>query len=84
MAGCLKIRKLIVDRTFTESTMRCLTNRESSGCTVLDDGRELVLPPGSNATVRSIPPSGKCRILNVYWDPDEEKAVFEFEDVPEP
>jgi|GEM_PF-2921972 len=32
--------------------------------------------------ILSVPPPGKCKILNVYWDPDTEKAVFEYEDVP--
>lgn len=30
----------------------------------------------------SRPPSGMCRILNVYWDPLNEKAVFKYEDEP--
>lgn len=32
----------------------------------------------------SVPPSGKCRILNIYYDPVENKAIFEYEDVPVP
>jgi hypothetical protein len=42
------------------------------------------LPPGDNATIRSIPPTGKCAILNMYWDPDEQKVIYEYEDEPEP
>jgi len=30
----------------------------------------------------SLPPVGKCRILNIYWDPETEKAVFEYDDQP--
>lgn len=32
----------------------------------------------------SQPPSGMCRVVNVYWNPQNHKAVFEFNDVPEP
>ena len=32
----------------------------------------------------SIPPSGKCKVINVYWDPQLERAVFEYDDEPEP
>jgi hypothetical protein len=34
--------------------------------------------------VRSIPPSGKCKILNIYWDPEREKIEVEYDDNPEP
>jgi hypothetical protein len=30
----------------------------------------------------SNPPVGMCRILNVYWNPETGKAVFEYEDTP--
>lgn len=32
--------------------------------------------------VVSQPPPGKCKIVNVFWDPDTKRAVFEYEDVP--
>jgi len=31
----------------------------------------------------SQPPAGKCRIVNVYWDPELQRAVFEYDDTPE-
>jgi len=43
------------------------------------DGR-----PAGDVILVSLPPSGKCRILNIYWDPVSEKAVFEYEDTPIP
>ena len=43
-----------------------------------------VMPHGDNACVRSVAPTGKCCIINMYWDPIEQKAIFEYEDTPEP
>ena len=42
---------------------------------------------GSRVTAESIllvsdPPTGKCKVINVYWDPDTQRAVFEFDDTP--
>ena len=29
--------------------------------------------------VCSNPPSGKCKIINIYWDPDLKKMIGEYE-----
>lgn len=34
--------------------------------------------------ITSIPPSGMCKILNVYYNPQNHKMVVEYEDVPVP
>lgn len=36
-------------------------------------------PPGG---IPSNPPSGKCRIVNQYWDPDLQKVIVEYDDEP--
>lgn len=38
--------------------------------------------PALDVIVVSNPPSGKCKILNMYYDPDIGKAVFQYEDTP--
>lgn len=45
------------------------------GVTGLRIARESVL-------LVSEPPSGKCKVINIYWDPDTQKAVFEYDDTP--
>ena len=34
------------------------------------------------SNIVSNPPSGCCRITNVYWDPEVEKVVVEHDDEP--
>jgi len=34
--------------------------------------------------VPSSPPSGKCRVINLYVDPATGKLVVEWDDIPEP
>ena len=34
--------------------------------------------------VPSNPPSGKCRVLNLYVDPVTEKLIVKWDDTPEP
>ena len=34
--------------------------------------------------VLSIPPSGKCLVKNIYYDPTTGKLVVEYDDVPQP
>ena len=33
--------------------------------------------------VKSVAPAGKCRITNIYVDPETGRTVIEYEDVPE-
>ena len=32
----------------------------------------------------SAPPSGKCRVVNIYYDPVTQRYAFQREDQPEP
>uniref|UniRef100_A0A6M3M3X1 Uncharacterized protein n=1 Tax=viral metagenome TaxID=1070528 RepID=A0A6M3M3X1_9ZZZZ len=49
-----------------------------------EDTHELRGYPAGDIILVSIPPSGNCKIVNVYYDPDIQKAVFEYEDTPSP
>ena len=40
--------------------------------------------PLGDVIITSIPPSGMCRILNIYWDPDVQRAIVEYDDEPIP
>jgi hypothetical protein len=35
-----------------------------------------------NTLLVSNPPNGKCKVTNIYVDPDTEKTVIEYDDVP--
>ncbi len=41
-------------------------------------------PPGWEAFIPSVPPSGKCKVVNIYVDPDTGKLVIEYEEIPVP
>jgi len=49
-----------------------------------DDVHELAGRPAGEVIVTSVPPSGKCRIVNLYYDPVTDKAIVEYEDNPIP
>ena len=33
--------------------------------------------------VKSIPPSGKCRVTNIYVDPVTQKVIVDYDDTPQ-
>ena len=37
---------------------------------------------GSGALLVSKPPSGKCKVINIYVDPDTGKTIVEYENTP--
>ena len=39
---------------------------------------------GAWVPVRSEPPSGMCKVLNVYWNPVLQKMVVDYDDDPMP
>jgi hypothetical protein len=54
---------------------------------VWDDGAGHVMPGLANKLLEDVllisdPPPGACRILNIYWNPELGKAIFEYEDTP--
>jgi len=38
--------------------------------------------PAGQVLMTSIPPSGMCRVLNIYYDPQQGKAIVEYDDEP--
>jgi len=46
------------------------------------DSHEIDGSPAGEVVVTSVPPSGGCKILNVYFDPEVEKMIVEYEDIP--
>ncbi len=36
----------------------------------------------SMAKIRSVPPSGMCKVLNIYWNPRIKKLVIVYDDAP--
>ena len=55
--------------------------------TVRKTEHEIIFEDGTEqrtAGMVSKPPSGKCRITNLYVDPDTGKVVVEYEDTPVP
>ena len=40
--------------------------------------------PAEVTYIPSNPPTGKCKVLNIYVDPDTGKLVIEYEDTPAP
>jgi len=41
-------------------------------------------PAGSAGPPMSVPPQGKCKVTNLYVDPDTGKLVVEYSDIPTP
>jgi len=55
-----------------------LTRAEWEG----DDLHELNGQPAADVIVTSIPPLGMCRIINIYYDPEQDKAIVQYDDQP--
>lgn len=34
--------------------------------------------------IKSVPPSGMCRVYNIYVNPDTQKLIVDYETTPEP
>lgn len=43
----------------------------------LGDGKEMSI-------VLSNPPTGKCLVKNIFWDPVAQKIVIQFDNIPQP